>query len=62
MEYTFNVAYAPCAHHPAAFVTISVIITILTALASALPRTITGSGLLYCTDTSGLAAYYITHD
>jgi len=35
---------------------------ILTALASALPRTTTAIGILYCTAMYGLAAYAITHD
>jgi hypothetical protein len=46
----------------AAFVAIGVITAILTALASALPRTTTAIGILYCTAMYGLAAYAITHD
>ncbi len=46
----------------AAFVAIGVITAILTALASALPRTTTGIGVLYCTVMYGLAAYALTSD
>ena len=46
----------------AAFVAIGIITAILTALASALPRTTTVIGVLYCTAMYGLAAYAITND
>jgi hypothetical protein len=46
----------------AAFVAIGVITAILTALASALPRTTTAIGVLYCTAMYGLAAYAITNN
>ena len=46
----------------ATFVAIGVIIAILTALASALPRTTTAIGVLYCTAMYGLAAYAIIDD
>jgi hypothetical protein len=46
----------------AAFVAIGVITAILTALASALPRTTTAIGVLYCTAMYGFAAYAITND
>lgn len=45
-----------------AFVVIGVITAVLTALASALPRTTIAIGILYCTAMYGLAAYAITHD
>jgi len=46
----------------AAFVAIFIITAVLTALASALPRTTTAIGILYCTAMYGLAAYAITND
>lgn len=53
--------------HPAlivlpSFVAIGVITAIPTALASAMPRTTTAIGVIYCTAMYGLAAYAITND